>query len=478
MIESAQAYFVTPIEALSFRWLAQVVLLSLGLTLASRFCFTADALSRRSLGVAAVWILAVVPLLLLIWQPRYQIGVSHPPEFFLARSLTGMPLVVLCVWLAATSYLSFSMLVSLVRSRRDIGRLPAFPSQALGSIRPMAGGYARRLKIVEPLIVSGERCCASSIGEARVVVPESFTQWPASAQRSVIAHELVHLKRHDDRFMIALQLLARCYLFCPWLNLLHRRFVLALEEACDERAAELVGSRSLYLQGLAEAALREGSGTYDRSGPVAALINADHKHSFMRRLARLLEQQRFFEVQSGALLAGLGIGLLSLVALTTFEFVDVPERRQGNLMSVSSYLPATDTADLSYTTPEVTAVSRLPNEFAGLGERASPAVIYPGRALLDGIEGEVLVEFGITADGNTVHPNILRSSHPNYLNRAALRAVEQTVYYTRYNNKQSIGFSGVGAALNPVETGGLRAVGRKQSNRAEKLFLFRLNVSD
>ena len=356
----------------------------------------------------------------------------------------------------------------------------------------MSLAYSEQLRIVPPSIVRGDQCSASSIGRKLIVVPEAFGAWPETAQRSVIAHELVHLRRCDDRFMVALQLIARCYPFCPWLHLLYQRFVFAIEEACDERAAELIGSRALYLEGLAEAALRDGGGDYVRGeyvrnegarlqthqAPAATLINAHHPSSFIRRLHRLLEKQKFFEVQSGALAAGTGIGLVVLAACTTFEFVDLPERYRMSVVSVEPRVVAKTPKRVAAIEHEVRVISKLPEHMKSRDERLTPAVIYPGRALLENIEGEVLIEFGIAADGTTVQPSVVRSTHPKYLDRAAIRAVEQTVYRTDYKNYKETGFSGVAVAQRLARTGELLAVRSTRSDKAQKLFLFRLNAAD
>ena len=79
-------------EVISLRWLLQIVVLSLGLTLAFGVSFRGDSLSRRSLGVASVWLLALVPVVLLVWQPRYQIGLHHPPAL---PDFSGLPQIIL-----------------------------------------------------------------------------------------------------------------------------------------------------------------------------------------------------------------------------------------------------------------------------------------------------------------------------------------------------------------------------------------------
>ncbi len=470
---------LTPVEAVSLRWLVQIVLLSLGLTLASRLAFRGDSQSLRSLGVAAMWLLLSVPIVLLVWQPRYQIGVVNPPAL---PELSGIPSLFVIAWLLVATIGCIGLLVRVIQSSIQLAGLRSFSDSACDSINQR---LCERLEIRPPRMVVGERCCASSIGRATLVVPADFATWPLSARQSVIAHELVHLKRRDDRFIVGLQFLARCYLFCPWLYTLYSRFMVALEEACDERAAELVGSRQGYLEGLAEAALREGGTDYDRTDlhkaqsldaianePVASLIDAGKKHSFMQRLARLIGRQRFFEVQSGALVAGMAIGLLALAAFTTFEFVPAQQRYLFTTINVASSR-AVEGAQPEIARPAVRSVARFPARANQQKERYSPSVIYPGHALIDGIEGDVLVEYSIAADGSTVRPRVLESTHPDYLNRAAVRAVEQTVYYTDHNR----GISGVTTARENLRAGELLAVHGNRTNKAQKLFLFRLNAA-
>jgi len=477
---------------LSWRWLLQVVLLSGGLTLAALWSFRDDARSRRGLGVAAVWLLTLVPLVLLLLQPRYQIGVQTLPDL---PVLAPVPWFVLALWLTLAAWGCANVALHVWRAQRGFRNLKKVDDVALSAL---ARAYCARLDMAQPTIVYGANACAGSLGKARLMVPAEFLSWPAVARRAVIAHELVHLKRRDDRFMIALQVLARCYLFCPWLHLLYSRFVHSLEEACDERAAELIGARAEYLEGLAEAALREGGGSYAVSsgsyaeepaqerepGLLAAahLIAASHKSLFMRRVARLLDKQRFFEVQSGPLTAGTGLGLLVLCVLTTFEFVEVP-RTQFAVVPSSSFsivpLAAYESGHEQMTfagesvRPEVRVINTTKTNVRGMAgvnqaartERITPAIVYPGHALMDGIEGQVLMEFSIANDGSTVLPRVIRSTHPTYFNSTAKRAVQQTVYTPNYGT----GFSGVTAAYREQ-----RKSERVATPRVQKLFVFDL----
>lgn len=51
-------------------------------------------------------------------------------------------------------------------------------------------------------------------------------------------------------------------------------------------------------------------------------------------------------------------------------------------------------------------------------------IVYPREALLDGVEGEVVIEFTVTRDGRIANPEIRRSSN-RVFNRVSLAAVQQ-----------------------------------------------------
>ena len=114
-------WLVAPFEFVSWRWLLQIALLSFGLTLACYWGFRGDSLSRRSLGVAAVWLLVLVPLALLVWQPRYQIGLSNPPQL---PALAGLPHVLLLIWGAIAAYGCAALTRGVVREKQRLNTCP------------------------------------------------------------------------------------------------------------------------------------------------------------------------------------------------------------------------------------------------------------------------------------------------------------------------------------------------------------------
>jgi len=57
-----------------------------------------------------------------------------------------------------------------------------------------------------------------------------------------------------------------------------------------------------------------------------------------------------------------------------------------------------------------------------------PLPVYPGTALIHGVEGDVLVEYSVSADGAVSRARIIRSRPADVFDTAALRAVRQTEY--------------------------------------------------
>ena len=415
-------------DALSWRWVLQVLLLSAGLSLASAIFFTSDPRSRRGLGVVAVVLLLVLPLVLLIWQPRWQIGVHQLLPLPWVDRLPNVPMVLLQGWLILVLTVSVHFLRQVRAVRAQLDQMPPFRDSASQLVCEQ---LAQRLGIATPALRVGKACCATSIGSQLVLVPRSFSSWAPAVQRAVLAHELVHLARRDDRWLVGLQLVWRWYLFCPWLAVLYNRFVRAIEESCDDQAAELVGGRAPYLNGLAAAALAEQTLSADR--PTSNSLSYMAQSGLIQRTQRLLERNRFFEIQAGPLAAGTSLGLIALLLLTTFELVPAVKQIQAIPLATSPVLSAYSAQDPVETSWVV--VRDVTNELAKDRDKSTsriasftPTTIYPGRALLNGIEGTVHVRYAVAADGSVVNARVQSATPKKLFNEAALRAVRQTVY--------------------------------------------------
>jgi len=64
----------------------------------------------------------------------------------------------------------------------------------------------------------------------------------------------------------------------------------------------------------------------------------------------------------------------------------------------------------------------------------NPHVIYPGYALQNSIEGDVVVAFTVSNDGRVTGAAVIASTPDGVFDAAALRAVRSTVYPPTYKN--------------------------------------------
>lgn len=68
---------------------------------------------------------------------------------------------------------------------------------------------------------------------------------------------------------------------------------------------------------------------------------------------------------------------------------------------------------------------------------------YPSRALSRGIEGYVIVEFTVTANGSTRDPVVVEADPPNIFNSAAIKAAEKFKYKPRVIDGEPVEVPGV-----------------------------------
>ena len=91
--------------------------------------------------------------------------------------------------------------------------------------------------------------------------------------------------------------------------------------------------------------------------------------------------------------------------------------------AVMAMAPASALAEAAVTTaPKPVAMTAAPKPIT----RANPE--YPRRALRRGVEGSVLLEFSVDANGNVVSPRVLESRPRGVFEAAALEAVSKWKY--------------------------------------------------
>jgi beta-lactamase regulating signal transducer with metallopeptidase domain len=124
-----------------------------------------------------------------------------------------------------------------------------------------------------------------AIGSGEICLPRQALEELADPELdAVLAHELGHLERGDNRWLTLAAALEAVLFFQPLTALVRRRLQDSAELACDERAVELTGSARALARSLAEVAAWNLGG--EPAVPVAAI--AHRSGLLLRRVQTLL----------------------------------------------------------------------------------------------------------------------------------------------------------------------------------------------
>src|SRR5881409_2457561 len=197
----------------------------------------------------------------------------------------SLPLVVVLLW-GATAL--GSSLYYVARRLILVGRLA---DRRLVSDGPLAAtlaelqrttGYRRRVHLTMARTISSP----VALGLSEICVPElALSELGAEQQRSMLAHELAHLARHDSLWLAGASLIERCFFFQPLNRLARRELETTAEYLSDEWATRKTGSAVALAKCLATVA--EWIQASPLGVPVAGL--AERRSFLVSRISRLLE---------------------------------------------------------------------------------------------------------------------------------------------------------------------------------------------
>lgn len=434
---------------LSLRDALRLLLLSALFTAAASLAFPQNAGSRRVLLIAAALSLTLLPWALAQNLGVWTVALDTPPTVTLA---TALPNALIWAWLGIACFCLSFYLVNIVQEVRGIKRMPVIDDARLHQqMRDLC--TAMQWRGTQPRVVLGNSACSLSLTGPYLILPPAWREWRVDILRSVLAHELVHIQRRDDRWLMLTRILVLLYWWMPWLRGLARHYENAMEESCDDAASELIGQPVTYAEALG--AVAGAHRTRSATGM--------HTHQVVRRIGRF-SRHRVLELDTpGVYWCLIGI-LVVVVGLSSVEPVQRTYEVQTPVITVAS--PRTRTTVLA-DYPNVTSWLQMP---AGLSraQRArlenpdyQPPAIYPGQALRSRQEGDVLVEFSLNMDGTVSRARVVRATPPDIFDDAALRAVHATRYGRAYNNDSA---SMVMRAANQ----------NRPPNRVQRHFRFRL----
>jgi TonB family protein len=241
-----------------------------------------------------------------------------------------------------------------------------------------------------------------------IALPSTFDALAPAVQRSIICHELLHVKRRDVMAALGEELIVAALWFHPWAWLLRTRIRVAREQTVDARAVTMLGSRDEYVRclvdmsghDLAQHLSHAGAGML-RPRELRTRIDAILKEVHMSRRRASVAAALLMSVMAGTYL--MATGLFPLRAGGDFETVVRAPGRHIELERVFSRAQA----------------PVPPSSEARRQIRMTPAE-YPPDALAKGIRGMVTVDITINPAGDVTTASVV--SGPQELRSAAFTA--------------------------------------------------------
>lgn len=172
-----------------------------------------------------------------------------------------------------------------------------------------------------------------------VLLPEEFEVMDSETQASILAHELIHVRRRDWLFFCGEQLILVVFWCHPAVWWLIRRIELTREQVVDRQVLELAIDRRQYLKSLLRTA-----------GNRAALFSANlffTRHQLRERVALLLEEIHMSKARMIASLSLVSMMFCIGVALAAYAFPLTgseglrSDREESAVQSSGAGLPAT-----------------------------------------------------------------------------------------------------------------------------------------
>ena len=272
------------------------------------------------------------------------------------------------------------------RLRRDASPLEPLPDsvrRAQERIGAQAGMYVSR-RVSGPI----------TFGLIRPVVlfPPGVSAMPPHVQEAITCHELIHVQRRDWLHEILEEVVRTVLWFHPGIWWLIGRIRLTREQVVDQAAIRLMDSRERYVEALLAVAV---GGAPARFVPASPFLR---RHRLKQRVARILQETA---MSTRRLIASFTVSAAALAIAATFAVRSFPLEAQGKAPTDSGQ----------------------PVQLVRGGESLMHGDLpeYPGRAIKNKVEGDVVVEMTLDDRGEVSDARVV--SGPEDLRRATLEAV-------------------------------------------------------
>jgi TonB family protein len=256
-----------------------------------------------------------------------------------------------------------------------------------------------------------------------VALPEGFDALVPAFQRSVICHELIHVKRRDMAVAFVQELAVTALWFHPWIWLLRARIRVAREQVVDSRVVAMLGNREEYVRCLVDISGHDLAPHFSQAG--AGMLRP---RELRARVDAIFQEVHMSGMRvAAAALAFIGVtiatGLIAVAAmpLRASPIASAPTSNDPLPLVVSRFLIAGGaTAPISWTAaarPEAAQSQTVPNAPRKQINKAYPE--YPQDALERGIKGVVIVDITVNAAGDVTTAAV--ASGPQELRASAFK---------------------------------------------------------
>jgi len=321
------------------------------------------------------------------WQPL-AMGGSVQVTTAIIRVTTAVPVARPIPWrelaLAAAALGAAGRLAWLLAG---LGRLRRYRRAAA----PLEPGCAWSTEA--ELRVSGDVAGPVTFGWRKPVVllPARFAELAAEMQDAILCHEIVHVRRGDWLFVIAEEIVRAVFWFHPAIWWVLAEIQLAREQAVDREVLAMTGSRDPYIDALLAMA---GAAPELDLAPAPLFLRKRH---LKQRVMGILKEVNMSKPLTASLLAA---GLVTMAAACWI---------------VSGAIPLAAASQTVSDAPGVTV------DTGGAELLHRGGVAYPPEVQAKGIEGTVVVQATIDANGEVSDANVL--SGPDELRRTVLQSV-------------------------------------------------------
>jgi TonB family protein len=328
-------------------------------------------------------------------------------------------LLLLAIGLGALVRLAWLGLgLSRLRSLRRDAVLAVLPPTATRAFDD-AGTRAR-------LLVSGRVEGPLTFGwrDPVVLLPVGILELDSEAQRGIVCHELLHVRRRDWLWALFEEAVRALLWFHPAVWMLLARIALSREQVVDREVVRRTGSRRAYLEALQAVASR----SWQAAVPGLPFFHRGHLRERVIHLCQEVPMSR----SRIATLVATSAGLLALTAI----------------LGILAF-PMTGTAWAAAKPVQIEGDVQPPQVIHPMG------VYYPAKEKFLKIEGQVLSEVVINEQGKVVSVEVKKSSGNANLDYAAAQSIWRQAFLPATRNGKPVAvfyYLGINFKVDPVET--------------------------